>query len=344
VPHGTFSDPDVGDVLSLSVVNAQLPPWLTFDPSTNVFSGTPRNEHVGTATIEITATDRSGEKVAAQFELVVLNTNDAPTAEDSVGETDEDALLVLPLVVQDDEGVGSLTLRVAQTGNTPIGVVTFVVTEDGISLTYDPSEVTAYQELDLGQTATDTFVVAVDDGDGGITNANVTITIQGNNDFHNASMPLDVNKDGTVAPIDALLIINWINEKGTGVLPSLVGSPEFYLDVNNDGSVSPIDVIQIINDLNDRVSSEGEAAAQVGAFVSGRVLDPDRDDFQERSRSALPASAVDAVFQGWQLTIATKLLRDHNWIRKLHPANEELTLDAAIDKVAEELTEFRSQN
>jgi hypothetical protein len=53
---------------------------------------------------------------------------------------------------------------------------------------------------------------------------------------------LDTNGDGVVAPIDALQVINWINEPGQAY--------ESRLDVNDDGEITPNDVLRIVNYLN----------------------------------------------------------------------------------------------
>ena len=72
---------------------------------------------------------------------------------------------------------------------------------------------------------------------------------------------LDTNNDGTVAPIDVLLIINELNEKG----PYPVSTDDrtgkaTSLDVNGDGFVSPLDALMIINYLNARTTeAEGES-------------------------------------------------------------------------------------
>ena len=80
--NSVFSDPDVGDTLiyaaALANGNALSTTWLTFDPSTRTFSGTPRNEHVGTLTIRVTATDTGGLPATDDFDVTVRNTNDAP--------------------------------------------------------------------------------------------------------------------------------------------------------------------------------------------------------------------------------------------------------------------------
>lgn len=68
----TFTDPDPGDVLSYSAKLADgksLPTWLTFDPTTRTFAGTPAVADVANLSIAITATDRSTATVASSFGL-----------------------------------------------------------------------------------------------------------------------------------------------------------------------------------------------------------------------------------------------------------------------------------
>ena len=80
--------------------------------------------------------------------------------------------------------------------------------------------------------------------------------------WHNFVIAVDANFDGSVSPIDALVIINYLNENGPGSLP--VPRPtalvyNFY-DTNGDGFVSPVDVLVVFNSLNSTtVVAEGEA-------------------------------------------------------------------------------------
>ncbi|MBS1187934.1 MAG: hypothetical protein H6R04_1952 [Burkholderiaceae bacterium] len=81
VPAGAFTDPDAGDTLTLSATLANgsaLPGWLSFNPATRTFSGTPGNSDVGNLTIRLTATDSHNALVSTTFGLVVTNVNDAP--------------------------------------------------------------------------------------------------------------------------------------------------------------------------------------------------------------------------------------------------------------------------
>ena len=84
--------------------------------------------------------------------------------------------------------------------------------------------------------------------------------------FTNPQDPLDVNNDGNISPLDALLIINMLNAgQTTPPAPSISGNP--FVDINNDGAISPLDALLIINWLNTNTSvtpdggGEGESAA-----------------------------------------------------------------------------------
>ena len=81
IPAGSFSDIDVGDVLSYSTTLADgsaLPAWLVFDATTRTFSGTPANGDVGSFSVKLTATDMGGLSASDTFDIMVSNVNDAP--------------------------------------------------------------------------------------------------------------------------------------------------------------------------------------------------------------------------------------------------------------------------
>ncbi len=86
----------------------------------------------------------------------------------------------------------------------------------------------------------------------------------------NAANALDVNNDGGVSPVDALIIINELNTNGS---QALVGSAAAgaYFDTNGDGYISSLDALLVINELNSRLSAgEGEGLASA-SLDSGRV-------------------------------------------------------------------------
>ncbi|MEM7311586.1 MAG: GEVED domain-containing protein, partial [Planctomycetota bacterium] len=93
----------------------------------------------------------------------------------------------------------------------------------------------------------------------------------------------DVNNDGIVSPIDALLIINELNnpqvsDPNNGALSldedDLPGENGPFLDVNGDGFVSPIDALLVINRLN----NPAPAAPLSSGFDVGQDEDEEETD------------------------------------------------------------------
>ena len=81
VPLDAFTDSDPGDSLTYEATlqdGSGLPAWLSFDASTQTFSGTPLNSDVGVQDILVAVTDRAGAQASDVFRLEVSNTNDAP--------------------------------------------------------------------------------------------------------------------------------------------------------------------------------------------------------------------------------------------------------------------------
>ncbi|MFO0885270.1 MAG: dockerin type I domain-containing protein [Pirellulales bacterium] len=71
------------------------------------------------------------------------------------------------------------------------------------------------------------------------------------NAWRNPNNPLDVSRDGSVSPVDALTAINWLNNNPTlSALAGVPGATDGLVDVNGDGSCSPADVLMVINYLN----------------------------------------------------------------------------------------------
>ncbi|MCB9941387.1 MAG: pre-peptidase C-terminal domain-containing protein, partial [Planctomycetaceae bacterium] len=100
------------------------------------------------------------------------------------------------------------------------------------------------------------------------------VTIVGN-PWHNSAKPLDVDQNNFVVPLDALIIINYINANGAGPLPSAPAGNPNKIDTNGDGSVGPIDVLLVVNALNGAgLQAEGEANMAVTPIASkGAAVD-----------------------------------------------------------------------
>ena len=72
-------------------------------------------------------------------------------------------------------------------------------------------------------------------------------------DWQNAFDPLDVDGSEIVSPIDALLVINELDERGSRSLPGLaraISQPPYW-DTSGDGWISPLDVLLVVNGLNE---------------------------------------------------------------------------------------------
>jgi AAA family ATP:ADP antiporter len=70
LPENTFVDPDEGDVLTISahlVEDAELPPWLEFDPELLAFSGRPPSDVAARTQLILRATDFDGAWAEGQL-------------------------------------------------------------------------------------------------------------------------------------------------------------------------------------------------------------------------------------------------------------------------------------
>ena len=79
-----FTDVENGTILSFSVTradNSPLPGWLSFNPVTNRFSGTPQSPDTGILNLTLTATDSGTPPLStgAPFRIIVANIDDNPS-------------------------------------------------------------------------------------------------------------------------------------------------------------------------------------------------------------------------------------------------------------------------
>jgi hypothetical protein len=71
----------------------------------------------------------------------------------------------------------------------------------------------------------------------------------------NSNLWLDVNGDGGVTPLDALLAVNGLNSRGAQSEDASV-KDIYFADTNGDMQLTPLDVLLIINHLNAKAASE----------------------------------------------------------------------------------------
>ena len=103
--------------------------------------------------------------------------------------------------------------------------------------------------------------------------------------LHNATLPLDVNGDGIVAPIDVLLLINELNTHvftdETGLITGTPPASTPYPDVDNNGYISALDALLIINHLNSTPAPAVAASVDAALAEIGAALNQDRRDSLE---------------------------------------------------------------
>ncbi|MFO1065190.1 MAG: Ig-like domain-containing protein [Pirellulales bacterium] len=155
---------------------------------------------------------------------------------------------------------------------TKAGLATFVSDPADISplhdtLTYEPPAAVAIDKIRYGFDS----VTIVANGNGG------------SGEYTNPNNRFDVNNDGFVSPIDALIGINALNSGKGGSLGGTGGSGEgegtLYYDVNGDGNLSALDVLLIVNHLNNGGGSgEGEGAELLNAILAGNAVSSSSND------------------------------------------------------------------
>ncbi|WP_017719459.1 putative Ig domain-containing protein [Kamptonema formosum] len=120
----TFTDVDAGDTLTYSATLANgspLPSWLSFNPATRTFSGTPTvaNANAGNLSLKVSATDKAGASASTPFNLGVIN--HAP-------------VLKNPLFLQGVQWTKNYHLK--KSGKFTFASNTFTDSDPGDSLTY----------------------------------------------------------------------------------------------------------------------------------------------------------------------------------------------------------------
>ena len=78
--------------------------------------------------------------------------------------------------------------------------------------------------------------------------------------WHNRDNPADVDNDGTVAPLDALLAINELQQRRfsdaeSGEFELLRPEMAGFLDTDNNQLLTPLDALRVINALNESQSN-----------------------------------------------------------------------------------------
>lgn len=153
--HGVFSDPDVGDILTLSVVNSDTSVVQAVIQDTTVVI---TEKGLGTADLTVTVEDEGGLTASIAFSFTVWNVNDAPEVVDPIPD----------LELVDNIGWISFGLDTLFRDKDKDTLSFNVVVSDLSLVSYTMTDsVVTFNALDVGEvevilTATDTALSAVD--------------------------------------------------------------------------------------------------------------------------------------------------------------------------------------
>lgn len=104
----------------------------------------------------------------------------------------------------------------------------------------------------------------------------------------NDLIPLDVNRDNYISAIDALLVINRLNEDSRksastfGASTSSASTTTGPLDVNRDGYISAIDALLVINELNRQSAAVAKSVVPPAAGIPASDI-ASTQDYQKTS-------------------------------------------------------------
>ncbi len=153
-----------------------------------------------------------------------------------------------------------------------------------------------------------TVTVHTDDTDEGpFQFAVVGIGLAPQHPWRNPDNPYDVNGDGIVSGLDALIIINRLNKHGPHSLPppSEGQEPPPYYDVNGDNKLTALDALQTINVLNKQRQSlaiQSQPPPAVSSVTTFATAERQRRQAIASTSTRRKTASTDAVFGSWSDT------------------------------------------
>jgi ELWxxDGT repeat protein len=109
------------------------------------------------------------------------------------------------------------------------------------------------------------YAATISDVIGPVATAEILL-LPGAQPYHWSAEPLDVDRDGFITPLDALIIINALNEGTPADLGYPATIPSGFIDTTGDNFLAPLDALLVINYLNG-----------VGGFSAGEG-EPESDE------------------------------------------------------------------
>lgn len=254
------NDFDVDSPINPSTINVTaLPAFGTVSVNqTGVIRYTPGGGFRGVDTFAYTVRDTEGN--VSNEAIVTVTVNSAPVAQNDTAFTFKNTPVNINVLANDSDTDGTLNVG---------GVQVVIAPGSGTAVPLPNGQIRFTPGTDFSGLTSFSYVV-VDDVGTASNVATVNVRIQFSR-YQNPQAALDVNADGIISPIDALLVINYINDGLPTFLPPTNFQPAPFIDVNGDESVTPLDVLLVINHLNEQSNTpggEGEASFAAPLYVN----------------------------------------------------------------------------
>ncbi len=121
-------------------------------------------------------------------------------------------------------------------------------------------------------------------------------------EWQNPFEPLQVDDDGFIGPLDALLTVNALSQYPDGKLPSDTAGSFPYLDVTGDGLLTPLDPLRVINQLTTNSQTNSALRSLPTASSSAAVTSDFRfvtTRLETATRPSEDETRVDAVMSDY---------------------------------------------
>jgi hypothetical protein len=340
-----FFDPDVetnGDVLTYEIVGNSNPALVSATVVNGVLNLTLLPNQFGTGSVVVRATDSTNQSVTGAVTLTIANVNDPPVGRPDGYRVPQNSTLNV-------NASQAVLANDTDTEGQPLTAILVSGPQNATQFSLSPNGAFTYRHNGISRQS-DSFTYRASDGVLQSELITVTITIDAPlpSTHQNQSNNLDVNADGRVTAIDALLIINLVNSMPSPIRVESLGTPPPYFDVNGDYRVTAFDALLVINELNRRSSGggsgEGEAEdRQVAAIQGSSMIDVHRELVnQKHDLQTVPSSPKpDELISGSQTvghsTMVPAAGADIGWIvdrsrRVQRNQIEDVALIAVLDQ------------
>jgi hypothetical protein len=156
------------------------------------------------------------------------------------------------------------------------------------------------------------------------------------NTWQNQTNALDVNGVNGVSPLDALLIINELDDSVysdpvTGALPFPTPDGAPFYDVNGDGFVSPLDALLVINNLNASAAPAARAALSSQAVMSNMISEVYVS--MDRPAKVVSDTARDAgIAADWGVKSSVEAKPGSRYERRAFTEHRSVARDSAVQR------------